>query len=124
MNVITFKCPNCWTEYTIDAKYQKVVDKQIELGYCKFCKRKDPKIPTTAEMDKLLTLEDMRTRFEVMTQCGSCSAWNRMDKGTSPPCTNCGSTEYDNESMRSVRSWNPTLGTKRKKTKSKSDKLS
>lgn len=119
---ITYKCPNCWTEYTVDAKYQAVVDKQLELGYCKFCRRKDPNIPTTAEMDGLFTVEDMRNRFQVMIQCESCSTWNQMKKGEKKLCTKCGSDKMDGTTIRSLRTWSPDLGTKRKKT-TKSDKL-
>lgn len=122
---IKFKCPTCWTEYEVDAKFEDAVDKQIELGYCKFCHRKDPNIPTTAEMDKLFTVEDMRNRFFAMILCNSCDTWNKVPLGkdiiTRPPCTKCESTNYDGETIMSVRSWSPELAKKRKK-KSKSKK--
>lgn len=119
---ITYKCPTCWTEYTVDAKYQKQVDAQIKLGYCKFCHRKDPIIPTTAEMDKLLTVEDMRNRFQVMIQCEACRTWNKMKKGENKPCTSCDSTKYDGSTIRSFRTWSPELGKRKKKTKAQTNR--
>lgn len=121
MAEITFKCSTCWTEYTVDEKFQAQVDKQLELGYCKFCRRKDPKVPTTAEMDKLFTVEDMRNRFKAMIQCISCSTWNEIDHGKNflikPPCTNCGEINYDGASIRSLRTWNPDTGKKKRRKK-------
>jgi predicted nucleic-acid-binding Zn-ribbon protein len=123
--VIIFQCPACWTEYEVEDKYKAIVDKQVELGYCKFCHRKDPLIPTTAEMDKLFTVEDMRNRFWVMIQCEKCKEWNKVKKSAliiSTPCTKCGSDRYDGASIRSIRTWTPDIGKKRKK-KTKSGDL-
>lgn len=116
MATITFKCPTCWTEYKVDAKLKKVVDRQIELGYCKFCRRKDPKVPTTAEMDKLFTVEDMRNRFFVMLQCISCAKWSKRrldDRGRCPLCN----SKFDGASIKSLRSFNPVVDSKRKPNK-------
>lgn len=116
MNLVVFKCPNCFTEYEIDAKYESVLKDKKD---CKFCVRKDPNIPTTAEMDGLLTQEDMRNRHSVMFQCRSCKKWTRHDNWITgqnnkhKPCE-CGVTNYDQTSIKSVRSYNPLTDNKRK----------
>ncbi len=85
MKTITWKCPNCWTEYEIDARYEEALKEKQE---CKFCVRKDPNVPTTAEMDGLLTVEDMRNRNQLVKQCTNCRAWTQMTTGKDePPCT-------------------------------------
>lgn len=110
-----WKCPNCWTEYDIDSKYEAVLKDKKD---CKFCVRKYPNIPTTAEMDGLLTQEDMRQRHTMVFQCQKCNKWtthkdyilNRKQL----PCSNCGETAYDSSSMKSVRTYDPVKDAKRK----------
>lgn len=114
-DTITYTCPTCGTEYTVDSKYKEIVDRQLELGYCKFCHRKDPNVPTTAEMDGLLTPEDMRNRFKVMRQCFGCMKWTQQDtRKEGKPCHNCGGTEFDDSFAKSVRTFNPMTDGKRK----------
>lgn len=112
---MVWKCPNCWTEYEIEKKYEAALkDKQD----CKFCVRKDPNVPTTAEMDGLFTQEDMRNRFHVMFQCKLCKKWTRHDHWDKTnrhiPCVHCGETSYDATSIKSLRTYNPLIDVKRK----------
>lgn len=129
MKTIKWKCPNCWTEYEIDSKYETVLADKKD---CKFCVRKDPNIPTTAEMDGLLTQEDMRMRDQVVIQCFQCSRWTQQTHGKEyTPCTaiiegkvyvdgrnktvpGCGATNFDSTSMKSLRTYNKDTDNKRK----------
>lgn len=110
-----WKCPNCWTEYDIDIKYKDVIADKKD---CKFCVRKDPNIPTTAEMDGLTTPQEMRDRFSVKFQCRSCKKWTTHEsyiiKREYVPCMECGSTNYDQSSMKSLRTYSPLTDNKRK----------
>lgn len=115
MSMMTWKCPNCYTPYEIDEKFADALkDKQD----CKFCVRKDPNIPTTAEMDGLLNKEDMRNRFDVVFQCVSCNKWtlhtNYLNTRTYIPCSNCKAINYDSSSMKSYRTYNPDTDNKRR----------
>lgn len=123
MKTITWKCPNCWTPYEIDEKYQEALkDKEN----CKFCVRKDPNIPTTAEMDGLLTIEDIRNRKQLVKQCTNCRAWTQMEVGHEVPCTGvvkgarlpkfpgCGLIAYDYSSAKSLRNFQPLTDMKRR----------
>jgi predicted RNA-binding Zn-ribbon protein involved in translation (DUF1610 family) len=115
MGAIEFTCPNCDTLYTVDERFKEAVDKQLELGHCKFCERKNPDVPTTAEMDGLKTPEDMRNRFKIMKQCFGCSKWTRQDtRKDDQPCHNCGGMEFDNGFAKSLRTFNPMTDGKRK----------
>ena len=69
-----WKCPNCWTEYKIDSKFETVLKAKKD---CKFCVRKDPAIPTASELDSLITQDDMRNRSAVMLQCKNCKKWTK-----------------------------------------------
>jgi len=111
--MITWKCPNCWTEYEIDKKYEAALKNKKD---CKFCVRKDPNIPTTAEMDGLETVEDMRNRNTVVFQCKNCNKWTSHQnyKGEHVPCNNCGEINYDNTSIKSLRTYNPDTDNKRR----------
>lgn len=107
-------CPYCDTEYEVDAKFAEVLKDKKD---CKFCKRKDPNIPTTAEMDGLLTQEDMRNRFYVMLQCTGCSKWTKQDqRKPQKPCSNpdCGKQAFDSTSLKSLRTYDPLKDNKRK----------
>ena len=124
-----WKCPNCWTQYEIDEKYAEVLKEKKD---CKFCVRKDPNIPTTAEIDGLLTQEAMRERDQVVIQCMNCSRWTQQTLGQPyTPCTGiingkqyvdgrkkvipgCGQTNYDLTSQKSKRTYNHGTDNKRK----------
>jgi len=124
-----WKCPNCWTEYEIEAKFESALANKKD---CKFCVRKYPDVPTTAEMDGLLTQEDMRQRDQVVLQCFECLRWTQQTYGTEfTPCTGvikgapyldgrgkmiagCGSKNYDSTSMKSLRTYNRDIDNKRK----------
>jgi len=129
VKTIKWKCPNCWTEYEIDEKFAEALKKKEN---CKFCVRRDPDVPTTAEMDGLLTQEDMRNRKQVVVQCFTCTRWTEQTNGSEyTPCTGiiggkqyvdgrnkivpgCGGMDYDSTSMKSVRSYNRDTDNKRK----------
>lgn len=123
---LEFTCPNCDTHYSLwddgkgpisPQKYKKLeetIAKQYKIGTCKACKRKDPKVPTTFEMDGLLTKEDIKNRFKVMRQCRSCKKWTQMHIDKTVPCSNCGSENYDAQSTKSLRTFNPVNDNKRK----------
>lgn len=110
---MTWKCPNCYTEYEIDSKFEAALKEKKD---CKFCVRKDPKIPTTAEMDGLLTPEEMRGRWDMVFQCVNDNKWkiHLNYHGIYLPCDTCGGTRYDSGSGKSLRTYNPlTDGKKR-----------
>jgi hypothetical protein len=120
--LITWKCPNCWTEYEIDEKFSEALKQKKD---CKFCVRKDPNVPTTAEMDGMFTIEAMRNRFNMVYQCVECRKWTvhmnwRIGEGkTHPPCSNCGITNYDPTSCKSLDTYNPVTDNKRTPKKKK-----
>lgn len=127
--MITWKCPNCWTKYEVDEKFESALANKKD---CKFCVRKDPNIPTTAEMDGWLTPEEMRERDQVIVQCFDCLRWTQQTYGTKfGPCTGkirgqhyldgrkkivpgCGAKNYDSTSMKSLRTYNRDIDNKRK----------
>ena len=127
--MIEWKCPNCWTKYEIDQKFEEALKNKQD---CKFCVRKDPNVPTTAEMDGLLTQEDMRMRDQVVVQCFTCCRWTQQTLHSPyTPCTaiikgqvyvdgrnkavpGCGGMNYDSTSMKSLRSYNRDTDNKRK----------
>jgi hypothetical protein len=110
---ISFKCEYCWTNYTVSEKLQEAVDKQKEIGRCKFCQRKDPNVPTIAEMDGLLTQQDMRDRYLVMIECAGCGKFNQQDispenrHNRHEPCVKCGGRSYNAKSTISLRTYSP-----------------
>jgi hypothetical protein len=114
---IEWKCPNCWTKYEIDEKYSNALKKKKN---CKFCVRKNKNIPTTAEMDGLLTVEDMRNRYMVVIQCMNCNKWTAHSDwhvgkyNKHIPCAKCGKLNYDLTSIKSLRSYNPDTDNKRR----------
>lgn len=113
--MIEWKCPNCWTTYEVDEKFSDALKNKEN---CKFCVRKDPNVPTTAEMDGLFTQEDMRERNSVMFQCNKCNKWTKhtdyLLTRKHVPCSNCGETSYDSSSIKSVRTYNPDTDNKRR----------
>lgn len=125
---IRYICPNCETDYVLwddsmppisagrSNDLREIVRKQHdEVGTCKFCVRKYPSVPTTAEMDGLLTPEDMRNRFKVMKQCYSCSKWTEHDtREANQPCHNCGGSEFDSAGSKSIRTFRESVDGKRK----------
>lgn len=113
---ITWKCPNCWTEYEIDEKFEAALKDKKD---CKFCVRRDPNVPTTAEMDGLFTVEDMRNRTTLVFQCKNCNKWtiHKDFDGNYKPCDNCGEIQYDSSSGKSLRTYNPEVDNKRRMKK-------
>ena len=117
MSLIKWRCPNCWTDYEIDEKFAPALEKKKD---CKYCVRKDPKIPTTAEMDGQETIEDMRGRFDMTFQCLHDSKWKvHMNFGREGnrkylPCDTCGNTAYDTGGGKSLRSFDPVKDPKKK----------
>ncbi len=129
MSLIKWKCPNCWTKYDVDEKFESALADKID---CKFCVRKDPNIRTTAEMDGYLTQKDMRERDQVVIQCFQCLRWTQQTHGIPfTPCSaiiegkvyidgrnkavpGCGALNYDSTSMKSLRTYNRDTDNKRK----------
>lgn len=68
------------------------------------------KIPTTLEMDGLLTEEDARDRHFVMKPCISCGKYTKQDMRTdNVPCQYCGGGMGKNGSQwYSIRTFNPS----------------
>lgn len=108
-----WKCPNCWTEYDIEEKFSEALKDKKD---CKFCVRKDPEVPTAAEMDGLFTKEDMRNRFDMVFQCINDNKWKLHPrfKGTHLPCDECGETLYDTVRGKSYRTYNPLTDNKKR----------
>lgn len=111
--MIEWKCPNCLTQYDVDDKYAQVLRDKKD---CKFCVRKDPDIPTTAEMDGLKTVEDIRSRFDMVFQCINDNKWKLHQNfdGTHKPCDNCGEINYDTAGGKSYRTYNPLTDNKKR----------
>lgn len=78
------------------------------------------KIPSTFEMDGLLTQEDIRNRYKVMWQCRECKKWTQHndwlpgEQNNQKPCDHCGKLNYDPWSMKSLRTYRPLVDNKRK----------
>ncbi len=110
---MTWKCPNCWTKYNIDEKYAKALEQKKD---CKFCVRKDPNIRTTAEMDGLFTVEDMRNRFDIVFQCINDNKWKLHSNfdGIHKPCDTCGEVNYDTVRGKSYRTYDPIADNKKR----------
>ena len=115
--MIEWKCPYCYTTYDVEDKFTEVLKGKKN---CKFCVHKSPNIPTTAEMNGLLTQKDMRQRNTVVFQCKDCKKWtvheNWVPEGNNrhKPCENCGEVSYDLSSIKSLRTYNPLIDNKRK----------
>ena len=74
-------------------------------------------IPTTDEMDKLFTKEDIANRYTMAIQCRACKAWTTHTNFISNqyiPCHKCGLTNYDRSSIKSLRSYNRLTDIKRR----------
>jgi hypothetical protein len=70
----------------------------------------DPnKIPTTDEMDGLLTPEDIAKKYSVFLQCRQCNKWTPADYRhlKNLECSNCSAHDFDSQSITSERSFNP-----------------
>lgn len=105
MTELTYTCPNCDTHYVVwdesmppismerHNDLSEYIRKQYdEVGTCKFCVRKNPYIPTTAEVDGLLTSKDMKDRFYIMKPCLKNGHYNKQDtRQPDTPCIECGS---------------------------------
>lgn len=75
-------------------------------------------VPTTFEMDGLLTPEDIRDRNLVYAQCGNmaCQEANLFDiTKREYLCAKCGHKHYMGGTIVSKRTYNPTLHNKKKK---------
>lgn len=85
----------------------------------------ESKVPTTFEMDDLLTEEDIKNRYTVVFQCKGCNKWT-IHKEWVPgqvnihaPCSNCGIVNYDSSSIKSLRTYSPDTDNKRRPQKKK-----
>lgn len=78
------------------------------------------KIPSTFEMDGLLTQEDIDNRHKVVWHCRECKKWTQHDNwvpgehNTQKVCDYCGKLNYDPWSMKSLRTYRPLVDNKRK----------
>lgn len=78
------------------------------------------RIPTTDEMDGLLTEEDIKNRHTVVYQCKLCRKWTKHEnhipgeRNEHVPCEDCGEIHYDESSIKSWRTYNPLTDNKRK----------
>jgi Zn finger protein HypA/HybF involved in hydrogenase expression len=72
--------------------------------------------PTTFEISGLLTKQDIEDRYKVMRQCRKCSNWTQqnMQEEYNRPCTNCGITDFDATSTKSLRTFNILTDKKRR----------
>lgn len=117
---ITYDCPYCLQHYVVwepskgaisDAKYkafQELVSRQEEIGRCKHCKRQDPNIPTTLEMDGLFTEEDIKDRFFVMKPCIDCGKFTKQDTRKPDERCACGGEMTKNSTYyASLRTYRP-----------------
>lgn len=80
-------------------------------------------VKTTFEMDGLFTQEDIDNRHLVMRQCRKCAKWTQQnaERKTNTPCKHedksgkvCDSTDFDIQSSKSLRTFNPLTDNKRK----------
>lgn len=74
---------------------------------------------TTLEMDGLFTEDDIKNIATVVYQCRSCKKWTRhynhvTSHNSYVPCENCGETNYDQSSIKSLRTYNQFTDNKRK----------
>lgn len=64
-------------------------------------------IPTTLEMDGLLTPDDIERRHSAYIQCRPCAKWTKCDvRDEAKKCAYCGSSDLDTTSVTSERSFN------------------
>lgn len=130
MEAITYDCPNCLEHYVLwDSSKQpislekhndlsEIVRKQYDkVGSCKRCVRQDPNVPTTFEMDGLLTREDILNRNKVKMLCTGEDKWVTCDMTENyKDCPDCGRALLS-DSIISVRSFSQTWEKKFKKKK-------
>lgn len=131
MSDITYDCPYCLEHYVLwdssmppisMAKHNdlsEAVRKQYnEVGTCKKCHRTDPNIPTTFEMDGLLTKEDILNRNKVYKYCSNGCKWQIVDYlDKKANCPLCGQNSLLNSSLISIRTFNPATAKSRLKSK-------
>lgn len=69
-------------------------------------------------MDGLFTEEDIKNRNTVVFQCKKCKKWTThvdyIIKREYVPCSGCGEVNYDQTSIKSLRTYNPLTDNKRK----------
>ena len=122
---IDFTCPNCEQYYVVydatpitEKKYnqlKKITEDQLKKGHCKHCVRKDPNIPTTLEMDGVLTPEDIQMLNKVVLQCRECKKWTQMDtRQRHDHCGHCGESNFDPTSLKSLRTYDEDTDKKRR----------
>lgn len=83
------------------------------------------KVPTTFEIDGLLTEKDIADRFKVVVQCRNCNTWNHQNVEDQQhkvlkhytPCINCHKNDYDLQSVKSINTYNVLKDGKRKPKK-------
>lgn len=128
MDALVYDCPNCLEHYVlwdsskppISAEkhndLSEVIRKQYdEVGSCKKCVRQDPNIPTTFEMDGLLTPKDIRERNKVYLKCTAEDKWVICDMTENyRDCPDCGKALLS-DTIISIRSFSPTWEKKFKK---------
>lgn len=67
------------------------------------------RIPTTLEMDGLISEKDIQDRHKIMFQCRPCTKWTLQStlEKAKKPCQYCGATDFDQTSGTSLRTYNP-----------------
>lgn len=104
MESVVYDCPNCNEHYVLwdssmppisaqknNDLWEAVRKQYDEVGSCKKCVRTDPNIPTTFEMDGLLTREDILNRNKVMLLCQTEAEWKEVDISDREQCPDCNS---------------------------------
>jgi rRNA maturation endonuclease Nob1 len=76
----------------------------------------EPRVPTTLEMDGLISEKDIENRYKIMEQCRACAKWTLQDTQaeSKKPCQYCGENNFDPTSGTSLRTYNPLLKRKPK----------
>jgi len=122
MNDIIYDCSYCLSHYVLWNKekgaisnekreqYLQLIQNAIKIGKCKHCKRENPTVPTTLEMDGLFTEKDIKNRFFVMMPCIDCGKYTKQTKDKDiKPCQYCkGSMGVASQYRYSIRTWNTT----------------
>lgn len=78
------------------------------------------KVPSTFDMDGLFTEEDIVNRYRVMRRCMGCDLWVEQDSrdDNHPTCQGCGHNKFDPRSTTSLRTFNPTMGKRTRRSES------
>lgn len=120
MNEVTYDCPYCLEHYVLwneekgaislekHEQYMELVQNALKVGRCKKCKRQNPKIPTTLEMDGLFDEKDIKDRFSIMMPCVDCGKYTKQDRrGEIKHCQYCnGPMGVASQYHYSIRTWN------------------